>query len=159
MLFRSNSVGVEFDTWYNDFIDPYDGNHIGIDLNGNMNSITVAPVASILNDGSIYNAWVDYNGKTDNLEVRFAQSSSRPANPLLSLNVDLEAVLGATSAYVGFSSGTGAAYNDHDILNFTFVDDYKPVVVTKPVPGPLPLFGVAATFGFSRRLRNRIKNS
>jgi len=26
-----------------------------------------------------------------------------------------------------------------------------------PVPGPLPLFGVAAAFGFSRKLRKRIK--
>jgi hypothetical protein len=28
-----------------------------------------------------------------------------------------------------------------------------------PVPGPLPLFGAAAAFGFSRNLRNRIKDS
>jgi hypothetical protein len=27
------------------------------------------------------------------------------------------------------------------------------------VPGPLPILGVAATFGFSRKLRKRIKNS
>jgi len=27
-----------------------------------------------------------------------------------------------------------------------------------PVPGPLPLLGVGATFGFSRKLRNRIKS-
>ncbi len=26
-----------------------------------------------------------------------------------------------------------------------------------PVPGPLPLFGIGAAFGFSRRLRNCIK--
>ena len=28
-----------------------------------------------------------------------------------------------------------------------------------PVPGPLPLFGLGAAFGFSRRLRNRIKGT
>ena len=27
------------------------------------------------------------------------------------------------------------------------------------VPGPLPLFGAAAAFGFSRKLRKRIKSS
>jgi len=27
------------------------------------------------------------------------------------------------------------------------------------VPGPLPLFGIGAAFGISRRLRNRIKGS
>jgi hypothetical protein len=30
---------------------------------------------------------------------------------------------------------------------------------TTGVPGPLPLFGIGAAFGFSRRLRNRIKGS
>ena len=28
---------------------------------------------------------------------------------------------------------------------------------TPPAPGPLPLFGAAAAFGFSRKLRQRIK--
>ncbi|MCX5951713.1 MAG: hypothetical protein NT158_11330 [Cyanobacteria bacterium] len=28
-----------------------------------------------------------------------------------------------------------------------------------PVPGPLPAFGAAAAFGFSRKLRKRIKRS
>jgi len=28
---------------------------------------------------------------------------------------------------------------------------------TAPAPGPLPLFGAAAAFGFSRKLRKRIK--
>ena len=28
---------------------------------------------------------------------------------------------------------------------------------TAPAPGPLPLFGAAAAFGFSRQLRKRIK--
>ena len=31
--------------------------------------------------------------------------------------------------------------------------------VVNPVPGPLPLLGVGAAFGFSRNLRKRIKGS
>ena len=31
--------------------------------------------------------------------------------------------------------------------------------VTTPVPGPLPIFGVGMAFGFSRRLRARIKKA
>lgn len=150
------SVGVEFDTWNNGGIDNSNGNHIGIDLNGNMASSPLVPVGSTLNNGSIYSAWIDYNGMTDNLEVRFANSSSRPASPLLSKIVDLESILGSSNAFVGFTSGTGSAYNDHDILNFTFADEFKPIGGTA-VPGPVPLFGVAAAFGYSRKLRNRIK--
>ena len=32
-------------------------------------------------------------------------------------------------------------------------------LITPPVPAPLPLFGAAAAFGFSRQLRKRIKRS
>ncbi len=153
-----NSVGVEFDTWNNGGIDQDNGNHIGIDLNGSVASDPLVPVVPILNDGSIYSAWVDYDGLTDNLEVRFSATNSRPLSALLSKTVDLESILGSSDAFVGFTSGTGSAYNDHDILNFTFEDRFKPIGGTS-VPGPLPLFGVAAAFGYSRKLRNRMKNS
>lgn len=32
-------------------------------------------------------------------------------------------------------------------------------VTTNPVPGPLPVLGAGAAFGFSRRLRRRIQRS
>ena len=38
---------------------------------------------------------------------------------------------------------------------FTVVD--APAPPTPAVPGPLPIFGAAAAFGFSRKVRNRIK--
>jgi hypothetical protein len=149
-----NSVGVEFDTWNNGGVDNTNGNHVGINLNGNMASNPLVAMTPTLNDGSIYSAWVDYNGLIDNLEVRLAQSNIRPVTPLLSKIVDLEAILGSSNAYVGFTSGTGGAYNDHDILNFTFEDEFKPI--STPVPGPLPLFGVAAAFCYARKIRSRI---
>lgn len=152
-----NSVGVEFDTWNNGNVDQFNGNHIGIDINGNMASNPLVPVVQTLNDGSIYSAWIDYNGLNDSLEVRFAQNSNRPVSPLLSTIVDLESVLGSSNAYVGFTSGTGSAYNDHDILSFTFADEFKPIEGGTPVPGPLPIIGVSAAFGYSRKLRKRIK--
>lgn len=39
------------------------------------------------------------------------------------------------------------------------VVDYTPAVGLASVPGPLPLLGVGAAFGFSRKLRTRIKAS
>lgn len=150
------SVGVEFDTWNNGGTDQINGNHIGIDINGNMASNPLVTITPTLNNGSIYSAWVDYDGMIDNLEVRLAQNSIRPAAPLLSTIVDLQAILGSSNAYVGFTSGTGAAYNDHDVLTFTFADQFTPINGTA-VPGPIPLLGVAAAFGYSRKLRTRIK--
>jgi hypothetical protein len=73
------------------------------------------------------------------------------------------------------NSGTGPAFGYRDfggIQNFrvnssnttfnqavghgqTFT--YAQATLYTPVPGPLPLFGAAAAFGFSRKLRKRIK--
>jgi hypothetical protein len=41
----------------------------------------------------------------------------------------------------------------------TFAAVQPPTPSSTSVPGPLPLFGAAAAFGFSRKLRNRIKKS
>lgn len=60
-----------------------------------------------------------------------------------------DTVLGAIiERTVSGKQGTGAA----NISNFQFVAEYD-------VPGPLPLFGAAAAFAWSRKLRNRLKVS
>ncbi len=56
----------------------------------------------------------------------------------------------------GFGSAQCSAnFGNLNNTNFTWAQaDLVP-----PVPGPLPLFGAAAAFGFSRKLRQRIKAS
>ena len=123
-----NSLGIEFDTWNNGlFVDGGNGNHVGINLKGNIESERRVNVETRLNDGDIWNSWVDYNGATDLLEVRLSQTQERPADPLLSYNVDLPSVLGKTDAFIGFTSGTGSASGDHDILSWKFNDVYNPI--------------------------------
>jgi hypothetical protein len=77
-----------------------------------------------LDSGSIFHAWVDYNGVTDSLEVRLALNDTRPAAALMSYTVDLVSVLGTTNAFVGFTSGTGAATADHDIRRWVFNSEF-----------------------------------
>ena len=133
----ANSVGVEFDTYNNGGSDP-DGNHVAINTNGNLNTpLDVDPVTTArLNNGNLWYAWVDYDGASDLLEVRLSTASTRPAVALSSATVDLTAVLGSTNAYVGFTSGTGGAYNDHDIVSWEFRDNFAPIVTppTTAVP-------------------------
>ena len=131
----NNSVGVEFDTWNNGYGDGHNGNHVGIDLNGSMTSVARYNVAPRMNDGDIWYSWVDYNGDTDLLEVRFSDTFSRPDTAILSHSVDLTAVLGSPDAYIGFTSGTGAAGGYHDIRSWIFESTYNPIN-QNPVPEP-----------------------
>lgn len=80
---------------------------------------------------------------------------------------DLEA-LAPISTPGEFNSGDfrGIMRNTSDIKSFRISNSYiiansitfEPVP-GEPVPGPLPILGVAAVFGYSRKLRKRIKSS
>jgi hypothetical protein len=136
------SLGVEFDNWNNGSCDGNNGNHAGIDINGSVcsvvrNDATGAWPSIVVGDstnfkqldsGSIFHAWVDYNGATDNLEVRLALTDTRPTDVLMSYKVDLVALLGTTDAFIGFTSGTGAATADHDIRRWVMDGQFAPIV-------------------------------
>jgi hypothetical protein len=119
-----HSFGVEFDTYDNGEIS---GNHVGINLNGSVNSISSVNIGNRMNNGALWSAWIDYNGATDLLEVRLSEDGARPFLPILSANVDLLAVLGTDLAYAGFTAGTGAGFEDQDITSWKLVDDFAPI--------------------------------
>jgi len=117
-----NSLAVEFDTWWNGefgFFDP-NGNHISVHTRG-LAANSVSESASIgqatqipfLKDGGVHTARIDYTPGT--LRVFLDD----PNNPVLTIpNVNLSTLrsLDNGSAWVGFTSGTGAAFEEHDIL-------------------------------------------
>jgi hypothetical protein len=129
------SLAIEFDTFRNTNINDPDGNHMGISENGDPDSVLTAGIAEVLNDGSVYHAWADYDGAT--LEVRFASTASRPPSPGMSYAIDLASLLGTEEAFVGFTASTGNAFNDHDIVSWQFVDAFQPI----PEPSSALLVG------------------
>jgi len=149
------SLGVEFDTWDNglQWNDP-NGNHLGIDLGGSFYGPTQT-IATRMNNGEDWYAWIDYNGATGLIEVRLSETSARPATATLTRAADLVDILGQTSAYIGFTSGTGAAGGYHDIVAWQFEDDYRPIDPTPvPEPGTLAVVGLGLSgLAFLRRRR------
>jgi len=147
----NNSVGIEFDTYNNGEVNG--GNHVGIDKNGSVTSDVSVHENTRFNDGNIWTAWVDYNGNTQSLEVRYNQSGIRPASADLSESIDLASILGNPNAYVGFTAGTGSGWGDQRILNWQFVSDYAPI--EGPTPNGVPdggsslgLLGIASVLIF-----------
>lgn len=157
-----NSVGVEFDNWNNGGVDSNNDNHVGIDLNGNVNSVAInTSLPVVLDTGVDLFSWIDYNGVTDLLEVRLSNVDFRPASSLLSYVVDLAAILGTTNAYVGFTSGTGDASGNHDVISWEFRDTFAPVDVVpdpNPVPEPMTLLLMGAgLLGFAAIRKSRFR--
>ncbi len=144
----TNSMAIEFDTWYNtnpdvNIVDPNlpagetnangsttDGNHIGLDVNGNLNSIAYQHIWPPMNNGNVWYAWIDYNGAMSNLQVRISETNSRPVTANLTTNINITSYLGKTSAYVGFGGGTGYAYQQQDILSWQINPQYTPIGAT-----------------------------
>ena len=117
----SPSIAVEFDTWENDAAsgfgsDDPSSNHIGISIDGVTKSIATIDVAPDFDNGDNWYAWVDYDGTT--LDVYVSLTGIKPGTPALSAAVDITTELGASEAFVGFTSATGGAWGDHDLLEF-----------------------------------------
>lgn len=159
----ANSVGIEYDTYYNggDLGDP-DGNHVGISFDGVLGGGPVGSVSPRLNDGTVWYSWIDYDGASDSLEVRLSQTDTRPGSAFLTHNVDLTTVLESSSAYFGFTSGTGSGFGNHDILQLQFRNSFSPIETIDEQPAvPEANSWIAATFvsglaawSFARRQRS-----
>ena len=129
------SVAVEFDNWDNTGDGINDGNsasHVGIDVNGDINSVVLTPVTPDLDAGGVRFAWVDYDGTTDTFEVRYATTNDRPAVPTLTRTLDLPTILESPDAFLGFTSANGSARAEHDVVTWQFTTCFAPLGQSTP---------------------------
>ena len=58
--------------------------------------------------------------------------------------IDIANILGTNQAYVGFTAGTGAGWENHDILNWQFANttELAPRTGNIPEPGSIALLGL-----------------
>lgn len=121
----NNSLGIEFDTYNNGVQDDSSGNHVGINLNGDVDSISQTNEPTRFNNGDNWFAWIDYDGVSDELTIRYNTVADKPLSAALSETIDLTTIFGSSNVFVGFTSGTGGSGSDHkiDMLSFSTVFD------------------------------------
>jgi len=134
----SPSVEVEFDTYSNGGSDPrlpgsgaLNGNdHVAIMQNGDpanhLASVITSPTLE-LNGGQDITGFIDYDGTTNLMQVRWSTDGLRPVDAGLSYTIDLASLFGADPVYVGFSASTGADWSAQDIVNWSFNDRFDPI--------------------------------
>jgi hypothetical protein len=115
--FLNPSVAVEFDTFQN-ATDP-SNNHVAVALGGDPDHHVAFAEAPLRIFGRSFVARVVYRPKPKELRVfvRPAAAGSRE-RLMLTLPIDLAAVLGGSTAYLGFTAATGSVSSKQDIYSW-----------------------------------------
>ncbi|RWW72576.1 hypothetical protein BHE74_00019608 [Ensete ventricosum] len=123
---------IEFDVFQNEEFHDINDNHIGVDRNFLTSVSSVAAgywrdddtagaafVGLTLNDGSNYQAWVDYDYGRFNFTMAPAVLSWKLRRPLISIEMDLSDVF-LNEMYIGFCAATRKLVERHHIHAWSF---------------------------------------
>lgn len=119
-------------------------------------ALPATPTAVTLADGQVHNVVIVYNGPLDTpmntisvyLDPQFNEGTYTPvegSKPIFTGPFDITQYMNLTngSAYVGFTSATGSAYETHEVLGWTFTPH-----TTVSQTQPLNPQGTPTTFNF-----------
>ncbi|XP_058110201.1 L-type lectin-domain containing receptor kinase VIII.1 [Magnolia sinica] len=136
----SSVIAVEFDTLMDVQFKDINGNHVGLDLNS-LVSTQVADLDGVgvdLKSGNLVNAWIDYDGTNQILNVSVSYSNIRPPSPLLSINLDLDSFVDDLM-FVGFSGSTQGSTEIHSLEWWSFSSSMSGLPSSMPAPQRPPL--------------------
>ena len=171
------SVAIEFDTYNNTGYglgadDGNSSNHVSIDTGGNLVNANLTNVYGngscgfpsggnpnqnsysafgCMSNGDVWTAAVGYDGK--NLSLRLQDGNGAATTIYSAVPIDIAGALGTNQAYVGFTSGTGAGWENHDVLSWQFSNTTSLSPVPEPASVALMLAGAGALLVAARRRR------
>ncbi len=163
-----NSVGIEFDTYNNTGFglgndDGNSSNHVSIDTNGSLTNTGLTNVygnqtcifatgsssntaAGCMANGDLWTVNISYDGS----KLTVTLTDPAKGSSFTAINgyaINLASLLGQTTAYAGFTSGTGAGWEDHDIVNWTFANTAQSAVCTYSLSASTASVGATQTTG------------
>ena len=110
-------VAIEYDSWSTSDTDPglVQAEHVGLDIASAISKPEC--FAYIYNTTGItywhrdvLYSWIEFDGATNNLQVRLANTSARPLNPLVNCTYDLYDAVNE-KMWIGFSGSHGDAWS------------------------------------------------
>jgi len=126
-----NSFAVEFDIFHNMNWDPIytnDPDHVGIDINGSVVSITTSTNVPNLNDGALHTATIEFDIINNTISVTVD-------NFISISNYSLPVELNFSNVYFGFTGATGA------VSATQYVDNFNLNLSSVPLPSSVILLG------------------
>ncbi len=124
----TNSIAIEFDTYYNSENGDPNSPHIGIQSNGTIGNspnhataaAVAAPVVYNFADGGLHTATIKYSGG-----VLSVYMDGNPT-PTITQTVNLTTLFPLTggTAFVGFTSATGWGQENFDLVNWTWLSTF-----------------------------------
>lgn len=142
-----NSLAIEFDTYNNGnpgslgpfAAEPDSSNHVALDINGVLNNANWTNVygngscgfaagtppqdpntaAGCMSNGDLWTATVSYDGTALDVSL-FDPAEGTTFDAVSGVPLDLSAILGTSTAYVGFTGSSGAGWENEDIVNWRF---------------------------------------
>lgn len=133
-----NSIAIEFDNWRNDEWGEPNDNHVAVhtkgtspNTSGNESLVAInSALPTTLENGQLHQVKIDFEKGILKVFLNGTEIINTPLNVGKTLNLDNE------TAWIGFTSSTGAAYAYQEIHTWQFKGALPPPAVKEPEPEP-----------------------